>query len=1228
MTIQTGDIKVLKSQVLLDTTDGGGAMTGNEVIDGLSNNLFPDVSELDRTYGRIALRKAFAAILTSTVDSYYGAHAIISRMPEDPRVSVSLFSTSDWFDRRSGARDKIERYLALGPLWAGHLLEKQLEGQRAIQLCMRPQDDEPKVGQGLGLVENEGLPNEFSQYIRVTKVSSQDRTFFSINNAEVLRKVVTVEISDPLRFTFNGPTVKTFDEGATDVAVCRDTRVANAATYYGISRLMAPVAIDDATIMVESIFTQLVPSAQSETPMVDLSAAGLSSLFIPGNDGVVTSTVNAPVGPTTKLYIGSSVVPGTLSMDIGGNTVTDSGGRLMKGAVEVGTFDYEKGLATFSIGMIPYSGPIPLTFKPAGVPNRVMDTASIAIVQDTRGYNYTITLIPSPMPGSLVVSYMAQGKVYYLYDRGDGVLKGSDSAFGSGNVNFVTGSVIVTVGALPDANSEIIFAWGKKVDTFTRADMVVAPSRLEWQLANQQVAPGTVTVTWLVEGVTKTATDDGNGNFTGHATGRINYASGKVFLIPTVLYQQGTEFKVNYQFGPPNEQTFPMPVRGPDGRVSIVLPNLGGNPLPKTVELSWNVDILDSETLGTIFTETIQTWNPPPTAFRVDPLVQAFDNGSGTFKRADGTIQPDSTVNYATRTISLMPEFNVKVPKPVWGTEVVGTESSTFAQNGGVSTVTRTTYRRIIKEWVFVSTIATMPYDESGYLIVKWRTGASGSAVEETFTAGALKFDLTPGFAESILSGSVRFLLGGRVYTDRLGGLFHSIDPSTGAGTSAGSVEYQSGAITVTSWEPSESNAVTLQSLVTETNVQTVDEVVFRIPIVPVRSGSVQVRCNPIAGTGGAQIAVTADGTGRFNSPYMVGTVDYQTGVVRIRFGEKITVTPDVQAEDFYREGAVFVEGGINKIIRPKPVYADTIRYNAVGYTYMPLSASILGLDPVRLPSDGRVPIFRQGDVAVVHNTEDVFFPNSPIPSVGTTLDVGRDRLSYIKVYDSLNAPVDPTMYNVDLEDGIVVLNSTYNQGSYVLPLRAEHRIEDMSLITDVEINGRLSLNRPLTHAYPANTTYVSSALIFGDMQARPFDKFSQESWTNVWSDAIIGNPIIAQYNDVQYPIIVTNKGSQEERWAFIFTSNTAFRVIGQNLGQIAEGDINTDCSPINPATLTPYFTIRALGWGGGWVAGNVLRFNTAGANYPIWLARTVLQGPVTAQNDGFQLQLRGDIDR
>lgn len=1224
MTIQAGDIKLLKSQVLLDTSDGGGAMTSLEVIDGLSNNLFPDISELDRTYGRIAMRKCFPAVDTTTNDSYFGSHAIISKVPEDPRVSISLFTTKNWFDRRAAARDKVERYLARGPKWAGHLLEMQLEGQRAIQIAVRPLDDEPKVGQGLDLVQFEGLPAEYEQYVRVTKITTAERTF-TVQGKDVIRKVITVEISDPLRFNFEGPTVEQFETGTLGKAVCRDTRVANAATYYGAVRLSNAAGLNDASVQAESIFTQLVPSAQSETPMVDLNAAALSSLYVPGNDNLITTTVNAPIGTNTKLYVGNSVIPGTFSLSVNGNTITDAGGDLKNGSTVVGSIEYDKGLCTFNVNVPNYSGAMSLTFKPAAVPTRVADTASISIVQDTRGYNYTITLLPIPQPASLVVSYMSQGKVYFLYDRGDGVLKGSDSAFGTGAINYTTGSVIITTGALPDASSEIIFAWGKKVSTFTRAGYNVAPARIELQLANPQVAPGTIVITWQLNNVTKTATDNGSGAISGDATGTINYASGKIRIIPTSLYQSGTELNVVYSYGPPNSQDFPMPVRDGNGNVTVVLNNVGGDIIAKSVELVWNVDIMDSDQLGTIFTTTEQVWNPPPPPFRRDPLVQAFDNGTGGFKLPDGTVQPGS-INYTTRAISLTPELNVQIPKPVWSNQLMGEVQSSQVVNGGNLQTTVKTYRRVISSWDLVPTIATMPIDEKGHLTVKWRTSAAAGSGNETFLVNELKFDLTPGFAEDILQGSVRFTLGGLTYIDRLGSLYHTVNNANGAGTVAGSIAYQSGVITLASWAPGAANAVTLQSLVTEMNVQPVDEVVFRVPIAPVRTGSVQIRAVPIEGNNGDPINVTADATGKISSPYMVGTVDYQSGVVRIRFGQKVTVDAAVIASSWYVADAVFTENSVQKIIKPRPVYADSIRYNAVGYTYLPLSADILGMDPVRLPSDGRVPIFRKSDVVVVHHTADAVF--SGTPSIGTVLNVGRVRVSYIKIYDAQNTALDTTMYSSDLDAGTVTLGSTYSQGALVLPLRAEHRVEDMAVVTDVQINGQLALNRPLTHSFPANSSVISSALIAGDLQARAFGKFSQESWTNVWSDSLIGNATTSQYNDTLYPITTKNRGAAEEQWALIFTSNTQFRIVGKAAGQIGTGDINTNLSPTNPATGTPYFIVQALGWGAGWSAGNVLRFNTAAANYPIWLVRTVLQGPATALNDKFQIQIRGDKDR
>ena len=64
-----------------------------------------------------------------------------------------------------------------------------------------------------------------------------------------------------------------------------------------------------------------------------------------------------------------------------------------------------------------------------------------------------------------------------------------------------------------------------------------------------------------------------------------------------------------------------------------------------------------------------------------------------------------------------------------------------------------------------------------------------------------------------------------------------------------------------------------------------------------------------------------------------------------------------------------------------------------------------------------------------------------------------------------------------------------------------------------------------------------------------------------------------------------------------------------------------------NPATGVPYFRLPALGWGNGWATGNVLRFNTIGSQFPVWVVRTVQQGPESVPDDHFTLLIRGDVD-
>jgi hypothetical protein len=54
---------------------------------------------------------------------------------------------------------------------------------------------------------------------------------------------------------------------------------------------------------------------------------------------------------------------------------------------------------------------------------------------------------------------------------------------------------------------------------------------------------------------------------------------------------------------------------------------------------------------------------------------------------------------------------------------------------------------------------------------------------------------------------------------------------------------------------------------------------------------------------------------------------------------------------------------------------------------------------------------------------------------------------------------------------------------------------------------------------------------------------------------------------------------------------------------------------------------LKKEGWG-RLGKGNVVRFNTIAAMYPIWCVRTVKQSEPTVLSDNFQIMFRGDIDR
>ena len=238
-------------------------------------------------------------------------------------------------------------------------------------------------------------------------------------------------------------------------------------------------------------------------------------------------------------------------------------------------------------------------------------------------------------------------------------------------------------------------------------------------------------------------------------------------------------------------------------------------------------------------------------------------------------------------------------------------------------------------------------------------------------------------------------------------------------------------------------------------------------------------------------------------------------------------------------------------------------------------------------------------------------------------------RISWCELEDADGIKISFDLYTVDYDYGRVTLNGDFALGNLTGPLTAKYRYQDMGLVRDVKINGQVTFTKPLTHNYDPANTIVGSALVIGDMKSRYTRLFVQPTWNSVWSDEATGGVISANYNDALYPIEVSNKGAIQERWAMVFTDATTFKCVGEYTGELAQrGTTTTDYAPLNPITNAPYFKIKKEGWGSGWANGNTLRFNSIGANYPIWVIRTVKQSEPTVLSDAFQIMLRGDIDR
>ena len=265
------------------------------------------------------------------------------------------------------------------------------------------------------------------------------------------------------------------------------------------------------------------------------------------------------------------------------------------------------------------------------------------------------------------------------------------------------------------------------------------------------------------------------------------------------------------------------------------------------------------------------------------------------------------------------------------------------------------------------------------------------SADNENITSPELTIDLLPLMDNTVLlPGSVIFEWNGETYFDRDGSLYKNLSTETNAGVQVGRIDYSGGMATLASYPEGTVNTATIQAAATIGVGFKIDAVAFRTPGAPIRQGSLQLTAVRV--DNGDIITATANFNGEINTAEVVGKIDVTTGWCELQF----------------------TDGGSPE---KTPIYVipQSVHYNCVVETSLPLDAELIGLDPVRLPPDGKVPIYRAGDIVVISHTAST---DAGTPNAGQVMKLARDHQAEIVVEDSSGALLASDQYTVDREAG------------------------------------------------------------------------------------------------------------------------------------------------------------------------------------------------------------------
>ena len=126
--------------------------------------------------------------------------------------------------------------------------------------------------------------------------------------------------------------------------------------------------------------------------------------------------------------------------------------------------------------------------------------------------------------------------------------------------------------------------------------------------------------------------------------------------------------------------------------------------------------------------------------------------------------------------------------------------------------------------------------------------------------------------------------------------------------------------------------------------------------------------------------------------------------------------------------------------------------------------------------------------------------------------------------------------------------------------------------------------------------------------------------------DSFVVTSAAGTYDESTYPVLLDNIGTINQTVTITFTDATTFTAASNVAGvTLTGGSIGTTYSPNNPEVTKPYFVLDKDGFGGTWIAGNTIVFNTVPAALPIWQKRVVPAGAASLTGNQVVIVFTGE---